>query len=119
MSLDQHLNICRPTVKLLVILVGSLVKGVLMNTAHQPARLGVGCRSVKNMVLVTANTHTNSKQERKTEREYFGPSVHSARSGLTTQAQRPGTRDEWIANHDAMPGSLQRMVRRCGHLVTW
>ncbi len=32
--------------------------------------------------------------------------------GLTTQAQRPGARDAAIANHDAMPGSLQRMVRR-------
>ena len=33
---------------------------------------------------------------------------------ITTQAQRPGTRDAMIANRDAMPGSLQRMVRpRC------
>ena len=32
-------------------------------------------------------------------------------SRLTTQAQRPGPRDAMIANHDAMPGSLQRMVR--------
>ena len=31
---------------------------------------------------------------------------------LTTQAQRPGTRDATIANRDAMPGSLQRMVER-------
>ena len=30
--------------------------------------------------------------------------------GLTTQAQRPGARDATIANRDAMPGSLQRMV---------
>ena len=30
---------------------------------------------------------------------------------LTTQAQRPGARDATIANRDAMPGSLQRMVR--------
>ena len=29
----------------------------------------------------------------------------------TTQAQRPGARDATIANRDAMPGSLQRMVR--------
>ncbi len=36
---------------------------------------------------------------------------------LTTQAQRPGARDAWIANHDAMPGSLQRMVMR--HLVVY
>jgi glycerol kinase len=28
----------------------------------------------------------------------------------TTQAQRPGARDATIANPDAMPGSLQRMV---------
>ena len=34
----------------------------------------------------------------------------STRSRLTTQAQRPGARDAMIANHDAMPGSLQRMV---------
>src|SRR5437762_11170134 len=34
---------------------------------------------------------------------------------LTTQAQRPGARDAWIANHSAKPGSLQRMVghREC------
>jgi hypothetical protein len=32
-------------------------------------------------------------------------------SRLTPQAQRPGTRDATIANRDAMPGSLQRMVR--------
>jgi hypothetical protein len=32
--------------------------------------------------------------------------------GLTTQAQRPGARDATIANYDAMPGSLQRMVSR-------
>jgi len=38
---------------------------------------------------------------------------HGVRSGLTIQAQRPGTRDATIANRDAMPGSLQRMVR--GH----
>jgi hypothetical protein len=25
----------------------------------------------------------------------------------TNQTQRTGTRDAWIANHDAMPGSLQ------------
>jgi hypothetical protein len=30
---------------------------------------------------------------------------------LTTQAQRPCPRDATIANHDAMSGSLQRMVR--------
>ena len=38
--------------------------------------------------------------------------VVMARCRLTTQAQRPGTRDATIANRDAMPGSLQRMVRR-------
>ena len=37
--------------------------------------------------------------------------VCMVRSGLTTQAQRPGPQDVWIANRDAMPGSLQRMVR--------
>jgi hypothetical protein len=31
--------------------------------------------------------------------------------GLTIRAQRPGARDATIANHDAMPGSLQRIVR--------
>lgn len=29
----------------------------------------------------------------------------------TTQAQRPGPRAATIANRDAMPGSLHRMVR--------
>jgi hypothetical protein len=38
--------------------------------------------------------------------------LHGVRSGLTTQAQRPGARDAMIANHGAMPGSLQRMVSR-------
>lgn len=33
---------------------------------------------------------------------------------VATQAQRPGTRDATIANRDAMPGSLQRMVRPHG-----
>lgn len=43
---------------------------------------------------------------------------HQAALGaLTTQAQRPGARDAWIANHDVMPGSLQRMVMR--HLVVY
>jgi len=32
-------------------------------------------------------------------------------SGLTTQAQRPGPRDAWIATATLPPGSLQRMVR--------
>src|SRR5439155_342845 len=35
-------------------------------------------------------------------------------TGLTTQAQRPGPRDAWIATRARWPGSLQRMVRRCG-----
>src|SRR5436190_5053784 len=39
-----------------------------------------------------------------------GPDL-KRRGGLTTQAQRPGARDAWIANPDAPPGSLQRMVR--------
>ena len=30
---------------------------------------------------------------------------------LTTQAQRPGPRDAWIATRARWPGSLQRMVR--------
>src|SRR6266568_993691 len=30
---------------------------------------------------------------------------------LTTQAQRPGPRDAWIATEARWPGSLQRMVR--------
>ena len=35
-------------------------------------------------------------------------------SRLTTQAQRPGARDAWIATGARWPGSLQRMVRRHG-----
>jgi hypothetical protein len=31
-------------------------------------------------------------------------------AGLTTQAQRPGPRDATVANRDAPPGSLQRLV---------
>jgi len=30
---------------------------------------------------------------------------------LTTQAQRPGPRDAWIATTTLTPGSLERMVR--------
>ena len=36
---------------------------------------------------------------------------HRARSGLTTQAQRPGAWDARIATATPSPGSLQRMVR--------
>src|SRR5438309_1800741 len=37
---------------------------------------------------------------------------------LTTQAQRPGPRDAWIATWTRWPGSLQRMVRpSCAHAV--
>ena len=43
-------------------------------------------------------------------RESIAVFHETVRSGLTTQAQRPGTRDAAIANRDAMPGSLQRMV---------
>src|SRR4029077_18314807 len=32
-------------------------------------------------------------------------------NGLTTQAQRPGPREAWIATTARWPGSLQRMVR--------
>src|ERR1041385_6379270 len=35
-------------------------------------------------------------------------------SGLTTKAQRPGTRDATIATATPPPGSLQRMVRPLG-----
>jgi hypothetical protein len=38
-------------------------------------------------------------------------SVDAGDCRLTTQAQRPGPRDATIANWDALPGSLQRMVR--------
>ena len=40
------------------------------------------------------------------------------RSGLTTQAQRPGPRDARIATVMRWPGSLQRMVRRSSAPVT-
>ena len=43
---------------------------------------------------------------------FKSPSV--ARSCRTTQAQRPGPRDAWIATWTRWPGSLQRMVRRFG-----
>jgi len=38
--------------------------------------------------------------------------------GLTTQAQRPGARDAMMATATLPPGSLQRMVRRRGHLLS-
>jgi hypothetical protein len=40
--------------------------------------------------------------------------VHHGLINLTTQAQRPGPRDAWIATGARRPGSLQRMVRRWG-----
>jgi hypothetical protein len=40
--------------------------------------------------------------------------VHHGLINLTTQAQRPGPRDAWIATGAHRPGSLQRMVRRWG-----
>src|SRR2546425_290021 len=42
-------------------------------------------------------------------RKLVGLLAH-ARSRLTTQAQRPGPRDAWIATWTRWPGSLQRMV---------
>ena len=39
------------------------------------------------------------------------PETRNGRSGLTTQAQRPGPRGRWIATATRGPGSLQRMVR--------
>jgi len=42
---------------------------------------------------------------------------HSVSSRLTTQAQRPGPQRRPIATGARGPGSLQRMVRRRGHLV--
>ncbi len=38
-------------------------------------------------------------------------------NGLTTQAQRPGPRDAWIATATRWPGSLQRMVRPRFHAL--
>src|SRR6266487_3571722 len=42
--------------------------------------------------------------------------IESNINGLTTQAQRPGPRDAWIATGARWPGSLQRMVRRQYHI---
>ena len=63
MSLDQFLNIRRPAAKPLMILVSSLSKSILMDTANQPARLGVGCRLVMNMEVISADTDSNSNQQ--------------------------------------------------------
>src|SRR5262245_20825151 len=45
-----------------------------------------------------------------------GDGVVHGGSGLTTQAQRPGAREATIATATPPPGSLQRMVRRRGHV---
>src|SRR4051812_14869123 len=37
---------------------------------------------------------------------------------LTTQAQRPGPREAWMATGMRWPGSLQRMVRHHGHTAS-
>ena len=39
---------------------------------------------------------------------------HGVCRGLTTQLTDGGPRDAWIATGSRWPGSLQRMVRRCG-----
>ena len=62
MSLDQLLNIRRPTAKLLVILLGSVEQRRLMNTTNKPARLAVSRSSVKNSKMVSAD----AKQEGET-----------------------------------------------------
>ena len=46
-----------------MILVSSLIKSILMDTADQPARLAVGCRLVKNMEVISADTDSNSNQQ--------------------------------------------------------
>ena len=59
-----------------------------------------------------------TRRTRPVSRLLFGfmSSVHRMRERrLTTQAQRPGPRDAWIATGAYRPGSLQRMVRRRGH----
>jgi hypothetical protein len=44
-------------------------------------------------------------------------SSHGVCSGLTTQAQRPGARDAWIATATLSPGSLQRLVRPSSFVI--
>ena len=49
------------------------------------------------------------------ERKNWRLKDHERERRLTTQAQRPGPRDAWIATTARWPGSLQRMVRRTAH----
>ena len=54
----------------------SVAECILVNSTNQPACLAVCCRSVKCPKLISANTHTDSKQEGEAEREHLGPNLH-------------------------------------------
>lgn len=74
-------------------------------------RVKVGMAELEVISLVSgAVTYENTKDLR-----LIGWLLKPAGEDLTTQAQRPGTRDATIATATPMPGSLQRMVRRRLH----
>ena len=56
------------------------------------------------------NEPTDQHEQTNSHQNAWPESFHGA-SHLTTQAQRPGTRDATIATATPPPGSLQRMVR--------
>ena len=43
--------------------------------------------------------------------KFYSGACETFSTGSTTQAQRPGARDAWIATTALRPGSLERMVR--------
>ena len=63
------------------------------------------------VLKLSRRTHTEIKLPRLSPDQKPTLQSRAHASALTTQAQRPGPRDATIANRDAMPGSLQRMVR--------
>ncbi len=82
MSLNQLLNIRRPTTKLLVKLVSTVGNRKPVDFANQPARLGIGKPLVKNVNMISTDADADADQKGKTERDYCGPSFHGARCFL-------------------------------------
>jgi len=54
-----------------------------MDSANEPTCLAFIKRLGKNIEAVNAEAETNADQERKTKRNYFGPSFHEMQCGLT------------------------------------
>src|SRR5438093_10118697 len=74
-------------------------------------------KGVSWMISPNMWDHHEAYHEGLTPEEELEEQIDAARR--TTQAQRPGPRDAWIATWTRWPGSLQRMVRRHYHWPCW